>query len=154
MEELPPNDPIWIDSLEFLNPILNKSFINTSVMSIEQVKRLLKIIIRNAGVYEDMDFVPHTFVKYNVKVNANILLKIIYLLKESRIIINGTPLFRINKPTQLAAAIFKLKDKKEIDNMRKHISSNPDKHFTIVRLDKAQTIINRYWNDIFTIKKI
>ena len=63
---------------------------------------------------------------------------------------NGSPLFKTRKTTKLAAAIFKLKEeeKKEIDNMRKHISTEVDKHFTYFRLKKAQDIIDRYWEDI------
>ena len=153
MRELAQDDSVWRETLEFLNPILNDSFINTTVMSVEQVKRLIKIIICNAGFYEDMRFVPETFVQYNVRVNANILLKVINLLIKTNITKNGTPLFRITKTTKLAAAIFNLKGEKEIDNMRKHISLNEDKHFTRPRRIKAQTIIEEYWKDITNNKK-
>ena len=152
--ELAQNDPVWRGSLEFLGPILNDFFINTTVMSVEQVKRLIKNIISNAGFYEDMRIIPKAFVKYNVRVNANILLKIIYLLINTNVIMSGTPLFRIVKTTKLAAAIFKLHDKKEIDNMRKHITLVEDKYFTKVRRKKAQTIIDGYWKDTANIKKI
>lgn len=153
MRELAQDDSVWRETLEFLNPILNDSFINITVMSVEQVKRLIKIIIYNAGFYEDMRFVPETFAKYNLRVNANILLKIINLLIKTNIIKNGTPLFRTTKTTKLAAAIFNLKGKKEIDNMRKHISLKEDKHFTTNRRIKAQTIIDEYWKDITNNKK-
>lgn len=150
--ELPQNDPIWIDSLEFLNPILNESFINTNVMSVEQVKGLLKKIISNKEIYDNMRSVPSTFTKYNLNINAHILLKIIGLLRDLNKNRNGSPLCKKVSAGKLAVNVFKIEDDKKIDNMRKHISGSPDSNFTEEIRRIAIDIINSYWEDIFDMK--
>lgn len=152
MTELPQNDPIWIDSLEFLNPILNESLINTTVMSVEQVKGLLKKIISNKAIYESMRSVPKTFTIYNLNINAHILLKIIGLLRDLNKNWNGSPLCKNVSAGELAARVFKIKDDKKIGNMRKHISGSPDSKFTEEKRRIAIDIINSYWEDIFDKK--
>lgn len=152
MTELPQDDPIWIDSLEFLNPILNESFINTTVMSVDQVKGLLKKIIGNKEIYDYMRSVPRTFTKYNLNINAHFLLKIIGLMRDLNKCRNGISLLKKVSAEELSVIIFKIKDKKKIGNIRKHINGSPDSKFTELRRKIAIDIIDSYWKDVIDKK--
>ena len=152
MHELPQDDPIWIDSLELLNPILSESIINTSVMSVEQVKGLLKKIISNKIIYEEMRSFSKTFTEYNLNINAHILLKIIGLMRDLNKSRNGIPLLKRVSAEELSAIIFKIEDKKKIGNIRKHINGSPDSTFTEVRRRIVIDIIDSYWKDVIDKK--
>jgi hypothetical protein len=152
MHELPQDDPIWIDTLELLNPILSESIINTSVMSIEQVKGLFKKIISNKIIYEEMRSVSKTFTEYNLNINAHLLLKIIGLMRDLNKSRNGISLLKKVSAEELSAIIFKIKDKKKIGNIRKHINGSPDSTFTELRRRIAIDIIDSYWKDVIDKK--
>lgn len=154
MKELAQSDPICKDSLEFLNPILNDEYINTSVMSIEQVKRLFKIIIGQKEFYENMRFVPHKFEKYDININASILLKLLALLMKTNINKNSVPLFKHVSATKLAQILFKIEEKKEADNIRKTICDTADTKFFKEEYRKiAKKIYYNYYQEIIDYKK-
>ena len=123
-------------------------------MSIEQVKRLFKIIIGQKEFYENMRFVPHKFEKYDININASILLKLLALLMKTNINLKGVPLFKHVSATKLAQILFKIKEKKEADNIRKTICDTADTKFFKEEYRKiAKKIYYNYYQEIIDYKK-
>jgi hypothetical protein len=121
-------------------------------MSIDQVKGLLKEIISEQIIYSVMWSVSRPFTKYEIKINAHVLLKIIGLLKNMGINSNGIPLFKKTAATKLARTIFSDKDETAIGNIRKHIDNIADTKFTEMMRDKAISIIRSYCEDVLDKK--